>query len=1592
MDNIKIYIKHYIRTWSILLNPEEINILSAYGHHKLYYNNNFICYLDSDMELIKSGIIHTAPRFVEYINKYINTIQTKFVPCIYCITSTDEKIIQTTLINLIKSNISIKIIVIAPTIQHFEFASYHNLEYQVAPNDYRKMIQVGLNQIKTINSLHEKILIINSNTLINISLLKSTATRFNNLYNFAGSSSIKYIEQSNMSIHDLTFKTTTNKMFFTNWFFTDKKTMSRLNWQLFDDTNNIYDLISAAIKKINGNVLIADKKGTLCFGYDFHNLVNKIIAKDSFDRMEYSLLEYIKQNSNIATTALLNFMNKITVIDDLQFNIAKPKIQNNMKTIKPNIKNSDTALMLNSNNFFVDKIYIVFLNLVRKTELVQQITKYFANERLPYEVIDISTGSDYPGVNQNLLNGKRTMSFMKIIRDAMYNKYSKILILEDNILYNNLVNILKKSSVFPVVWDIILFSQAINGYGTKLLKMDVNNFGVVRSLGSFAMCIHNNIFRKFDELLTFSTAFVDCLIGIQRNGNTYVYYDNGVQSSFGIHRNIKVQQTLPQPPQNIPNLQLFAQNIEDTINKTRTEQTKTPVKPTSKPITNISTITAGTKLLDFHNSIPNQTNIKTSMVPIANHLLKFEQYDNNQNNVFKFEPYNKTISNTFKFEPYNDNKIIQSLWIGDPLSFNEILCIMSYIGNGHEFHLYVYGDVKNIPRECIIKNANEIIPESQIFYYSDKQAISGKKVVTGFSNTFRYKLLYDKGGIWTDMDMICLKPITFTEPFVFSSEYSPTQQAQVVNVGFIKCPQGSSVVKYCYDVCQKKDTTKIVWGEIGPRLFGESVKKYNLSAFVKPYQTFCPIGIADIQNIITPKMKINVEPTWFGIHLWNEIWRLKNFNKNKLHYGSFYHLLLKKYADKYIKNRKFNLRETRGSINKAAVMLYWFSYDAGDYDKMINVMKNESKYFSEPSYIDIDEVPLDKTIENTIGSNFYVELLKYLLRYDIVDELHIIYLQTANNKFMYGADQILNGGNYCRIADKIHLYKLANVYELMSFLGAKLYFYYGHGHYEMLYSLMAKYYSGSIFLRYIATSPPYVQDGSNIVVDKNWFTEYLGLAKLQSKIPNFDEFMANYYSKYDIVYIDSPSRIGDAKLLFPGTKYYVPIEKFSLMKYEDTTRIYDIVCCAADNHPSKNWPQFCQMIDYFERNKKKINILVITPTVTITNRIHKYDNLKFVNLVLKSKLSRTEVNEYFNLSKCNLVMFGRDAFPRVISESLSCGCYNLLLDTLSDGKHVIEGTNMGSIIEVKECDLLFVKNYSSITIKAQSYIFDKIYELANRTYDHKTIADKFNDIYGYEMVCNRFMKPIANLIDQKNKFVVTTATPDYTLSLNYLLSSVNKTNPGVIVLVYAVGWDIGLYRKFVYAYPRYFFERINMPVYDRGDILKLKVKLQYEACMKHKIRYIWIDADSVVVRSLDPLFAKLGDYNLLCYSRFDARDYHMKFAVGVIAFGFSKDNEVHKLNLDFVTDYFKTTERTQGKGNWFHDQIALYETYQSPKYIGKIKLYSLRDSEHSINGVLDTIVYSRRPDNRVSLLELLVKNNIDIVFIDFFGVPQKYHS
>lgn len=215
---------------------------------------------------------------------------------------------------------------------------------------------------------------------------------------------------------------------------------------------------------------------------------------------------------------------------------------------------------------------------------------------------------------------------------------------------------------------------------------------------------------------------------------------------------------------------------------------------------------------------------------------------------------------------------IQSLWIGSELSTMERLSISSFLSHGHPYHLYVYEDVGAVPAGAAIEDAAAILPASEIFRYRSGGSYAG------FANSFRYKLLLERGGWWADLDVVCVRPFDFDQEHVFASELDGDRR--VVTNAVIKAPAASEVMASAWRTCRKKDPRKLVWGETGPRLLTAAVRELALEDRVQPHTTFCPLSFPSWRRAIETGVEWTFDDATRAVHLWHERWRTSDLDKD----------------------------------------------------------------------------------------------------------------------------------------------------------------------------------------------------------------------------------------------------------------------------------------------------------------------------------------------------------------------------------------------------------------------------------------------------------------------------------------------------------------------------------------------------------------------------------------------------------------------------------------------------------------------------------------------------------------------------------------
>lgn len=214
----------------------------------------------------------------------------------------------------------------------------------------------------------------------------------------------------------------------------------------------------------------------------------------------------------------------------------------------------------------------------------------------------------------------------------------------------------------------------------------------------------------------------------------------------------------------------------------------------------------------------------------------------------------------------DSNLTVNAMWIGNSLSACELLTIKSFLNNGHKFVLWAYDNISTqLPSGTILRDASEIIPREKVFSYKySNQFGHGKGSYAGFSDIFRYKLLYLNGGWWVDMDVTCLKPLDFEDDYVFRSHHSLPLVGNVM-----KCPKDSPLMEKCYnEAVSKVDENNRDW-HLPIQILVDNVIEMGLKGHVKTFSN------EDSWNVVRKMLYRNVPvpSNWSIIHWVNEEWR-----------------------------------------------------------------------------------------------------------------------------------------------------------------------------------------------------------------------------------------------------------------------------------------------------------------------------------------------------------------------------------------------------------------------------------------------------------------------------------------------------------------------------------------------------------------------------------------------------------------------------------------------------------------------------------------------------------------------------------------------
>lgn len=227
---------------------------------------------------------------------------------------------------------------------------------------------------------------------------------------------------------------------------------------------------------------------------------------------------------------------------------------------------------------------------------------------------------------------------------------------------------------------------------------------------------------------------------------------------------------------------------------------------------------------------------------------------------------------------------IQMFWFGRPMNEIERLSIRSFQAYGHDVHLYSYGPVDGVPGGTVLRDAREIMPQARF------DALRARGVKPGpIADIFRYALLFERGGWWSDCDVVCVKPWDFTSDIVFG-----WQDERVANQAVLRLPAGHDAARRLQVLTahpnrwMRGDTARrlarktrdaalgrrtpdaIAWGATGPAAVTTVMTGTRLLHRGMSAEVFYPVPWEAATSLYRPG-RLSLSSLTYGVHLWNEV-------------------------------------------------------------------------------------------------------------------------------------------------------------------------------------------------------------------------------------------------------------------------------------------------------------------------------------------------------------------------------------------------------------------------------------------------------------------------------------------------------------------------------------------------------------------------------------------------------------------------------------------------------------------------------------------------------------------------------------------------
>ncbi|KKB10476.1 hypothetical protein VE25_17795 [Devosia geojensis] len=232
--------------------------------------------------------------------------------------------------------------------------------------------------------------------------------------------------------------------------------------------------------------------------------------------------------------------------------------------------------------------------------------------------------------------------------------------------------------------------------------------------------------------------------------------------------------------------------------------------------------------------------------------------------------------------------VINMFWTGERLHPFARLSMVSYLAAGHRVHLHCYETVKDVPEGIALVDAAETVEEA----YATSLLGGRRGAPAMLADYFRLQLQAGGKGIWSDADMVCVKPVRLDA----GQPLFGRQDAKTLNNALLYLPAESPIIAdilagFAPNVIpswlnfnrkrqlwmkrligQRFGPTDHYWGTFGPQALTALARKHGVFHQAAPVEVFYPYDHTRAREVFEPDTDIAqfVTDETLCFHLWNE--------------------------------------------------------------------------------------------------------------------------------------------------------------------------------------------------------------------------------------------------------------------------------------------------------------------------------------------------------------------------------------------------------------------------------------------------------------------------------------------------------------------------------------------------------------------------------------------------------------------------------------------------------------------------------------------------------------------------------------------------